>query len=163
MKNLLKTALCALLISMAFSAHAVYVQNMPVNKIQPSGDTVHFFVTGDEFYHRYHDAENYTIVQDPAGYWVYAMPSADGGVQPSTHRFGTVNPATLGLQPGLKITRKELVQRHKAWEIPEQYRIAQPKTSGRNHGDYCNLVIFIRFADDTTYTRSLESIDRKAD
>ena len=160
MKNLLKTALCALLISMAFSAHAVYVQNMPVNKIQPSGDTVHFFVTGDEFYHRYHDADNYTIVQDHAGYWVYALPSADGGVQPSTHRVGTVNPATLGLQPGLTITRKELAQRRKAWDIPEQYRIAQPKTSGRNHGDYCNLVIFIRFADDTVYTRSLESIDR---
>ena len=142
------------------SAHAVYVQKMPVNQIQPSGDTLHFFVTGDECYHRFHDDANYTIVQDHAGYWVYAIPSPTGGIQPSTYRVGTIDPATLGIQPGLQITKNEWLERRKAWDIPEQYRIAPPKTSGRNHGDFCNLVIFIRFADDTSYTRSLASIDQ---
>ena len=156
----LKTLLCTLLVAVSFSAHAVYVENMPVNQIQPSGDTLHFFVTGDECYHRFHDADNYTIVQDHAGYWVYAIPSPTGGIQPSSHRVGTVNPATLGIQPGLQITKAEWIERRKAWEIPEQYRVVQPKTSGRNHGDYCNLVIFIRFADDTAYTRSFASIDQ---
>ena len=160
MKQLLKILVCTLLVATSFTAHAVYVQKMPVNQIQPSGDTLHFFVTGDECYHRYHDADNYTIVQDHAGYWVYAQPSPSGSIQPSPYRVGTVNPATLGIQPGLQISKSEWLERRQAWIIPEQYRIEQPKTSGRNHGDYCNLVIFIRFADDTAYTRSLASIDR---
>ena len=160
MKQLLNTFLCVLLVATTFSAHAVYVQQMPVNQIQPSGDTLHFFVTGDECYHRFHDAANYTIVQDHAGYWVYAIPSQSGGIQPSSYRVGTVDPATLGIRPGLQITKTEWIQRRKAWEIPEQYRIIQPKTSGRNHGDYCNLVIFIRFADDSAYTRAFSSVDR---
>ncbi len=159
-----KTLLSLFIFSLSFllspSAHAVYVKSMPVNQIQPSGDTLHFFVTGDECYHRFHDADGYTIVQDHAGYWVYAVPSPSGGIQPSTHRVGTISPATLGIQPGLQITKAEWLERRKAWDIPEQYRIAQPKTSGRNHGDYCNLVIFIRFADDTAYTRSFASIDQ---
>ena len=74
MKHLIKTILCLLLVATTFTAHAVYVEKMPVNQIQPSGDTIHFFVTGDECYHRFHDAANYTIVQDHAGYWVYANP-----------------------------------------------------------------------------------------
>ena len=151
MKHLLKVLLCTAIMATSFSAHAVYVQKMPVNQIQPSGDTLHFFVTGDECYHRYHDADNYTIVQDHAGYWVYAMPAPNGSIQPSPYRVGTVNPANIGIQPGLAISKQEWLERRKAWEIPEPYRIAQPKTSGRNHGDYCNLVIFIR---------SLSSIDQ---
>lgn len=160
MKSFLKVITCLLFLSGNFSAFAVYVRQMPVNKIQPSGDTVHFFVTGDEFYHRYHDANDFTIVQNHAGYWVYAMPSDNGGLLPSAHRVGTANPAELDIRPGLAITQQEWAERRKAWDIPEKYRVSLPKTEGRNHGDYCNLVIFIRFADDTSYTRSLESIDR---
>ncbi|MBQ6069412.1 MAG: M6 family metalloprotease domain-containing protein [Bacteroidales bacterium] len=160
MKHILKNLLCTLLVAVSFSVQAVYVQKMPVSQIQPSGDTIHFFVTGDECYHRYHDDSNYTIVQDHAGYWVYALPSSEGGIQPSPYRVGTVDPATLGIQPGLQITKSQWLERRRAWDIPEQYRLPQPKTSGRNHGDYCNLVIFIRFADDTAYTRSLASIDQ---
>ena len=160
MKLIVRTFVFTLLVALSFNARAVYVQKMPVNQIQPSGDTLHFFVTGDECYHRFHDANNYTIVQDHAGYWVYAIPAPNGGLQPSSYRVGTVDPSTLGVKPGLTITKSEWEERRQAWVIPEQYRIAQPKTSGRNHGDYCNLVIFIRFADDSAYSRSLASIDQ---
>ena len=40
------------------------VKNMPTRVVQPSGDTLECLVTGDEFYHRMHDAAGYTIVQD---------------------------------------------------------------------------------------------------
>lgn len=150
----------SLLLLCANNAHAVYVENMPVAEIQPNGDTIHFFATGDEFYHRYHDADGFTIVQNQAGYWVYAMPDGNGSLMPSSYIFGTVDPATVGLQPGLKISHSEWLERFHAWDIPEKYQASLPKTSGRNHGDFCNLVIFIRFADDTAYTRSLASIDK---
>lgn len=167
MKKIYKLFLFAVLLLAANSASAVFVRNMPVNKIQPNGDTVHFFVTGDEFYHRYHDSLDYTIVQDRAGYWVYAIAAKDGSIQPSDYRAGKlspghlgINPETLGFVPGLSISQEEYQQRRKEWEIPEQYRVQLPKTSGRNHGDFCNLVIFIRFSDDSSYSRSLESVDK---
>ena len=151
--------LAALLLS-PICAHAVYVENMPTTQIQPSGDTIHMFVTGDECYHRFHDAQNYTIVQAPSGWWVYALGDSEKGVRPSAYPVGTVDPATLGVKPGISISRDEWLQRRHAWDIPEQYRRAVPKTSGRNHGDFCNLVIFIRFADDTPYSRPLSNIDQ---
>lgn len=160
MKHLFKLLAFAVLLMGAFNARAVYVESMPINKIQPNGDTIHIFVTGDECYHRYHDAAGFTIVQDIKGNWVYAMPAADGGLQPSQYLACSINPASVGFTPGLKISKAQWLDRRHAWDIPEQYRIERPKTSGRNHGDYCNLVIFIRFADDTAYTRSLSSIDK---
>lgn len=159
MKHLFRLMVFSFVLLCANNAHAVYVENMPVAQIQPNGDTIHFFATGDECYHRYHDANGFTIVQNQAGYWVYAMPSANGSIQPSEHLFGSIDPATIGLTPGLTISKEEWLVRRHAWDIPEQYQIQQPKTSGRNHGDFCNLVIFIRFADDTAYTRSWASID----
>ena len=152
--------LCVSIFLFLFPARAVYVTGMPVVQVQPNGDTVHFFVTGDECYHRYHDANNYTIVQRTDGYWVYAIADAEGNLLPSSYvvnQFST--PAAVGLTPGLTISREEWLKRRRAWEIPEQYRTALPKTSGRNHGDYCNLVIFIRFADDSSYKRTFSSID----
>lgn len=143
----------------ANGAFAVYVKSMPVNQIQPSGDTVHFFVTGDEFYHRYHDANDYTIVQNRAGYWVYAQSSKDGQVVPTEYLVNTVDPQMVGLTPHAAISNKEYQLRRQQWDIPAKYQHPEAKTSGRNHGDFSNLVIFIRFADDTAYTRSLASVD----
>ena len=160
MKKIIKSILLLAMTLCCLEAEAVYVEKMPVMQIQPNGDTLHFFVTGDECYHRYHDADGYTIVLALSGWWVYAEPNANGGIQPSSHPVGTINPATLGITPGLTITREEWEARRREWEIPPQYRIPVAKTSGRNHGDFCNLVIFVRFADDTAYSRPLSDVNR---
>ena len=167
MKQFYKLLFFAILLFCTNSASALFVRNMPVNMIQPNGDTVHFFVTGDEFYHRYHDSLDYTIVQDRAGYWVYALAAKDGSIMPSSLRVGRLTPAqeglnmqALGFVPGISISQEEYQRRRHEWDIPEKYQSSLPKTSGRNHGDFCNLVIFIRFADDSNYTRSIESIDK---
>lgn len=159
MKHLYKTILFAIALLCANSAFAVYVKSMPVNQIQPSGDTVHFFVTGDEFYHRYHDAQDYTIVQNRAGYWVYAQANKAGDIIATDYLVNTTNPASVGLTPHISISKEAYQKLRKQWDIPAQYQRPADKTSGRNHGDFCNLVIFIRFADDTAYTRSLASVD----
>lgn len=141
-------------------AHAIYVENMPIARIQPNGDTLHCFATGDECYHRLHDANGYTIVMDSEGYWVYAISDGNGNIAPSKIVAGSTNPAELGLTPGLSISRTEWINRRKAWEVPESYRTPATKTSGRNHGDYCNLVIFVRFADDAEYTLTEASLEQ---
>lgn len=159
MKHLFKTTILAVMMLLGTNAYAVYVEHMPTTQFQPNGEKLQLFVTGDECYHRFHDENNYTIVQAPSGWWVYAEADNEKGVKPSSYHVGTIDPATLGIAPGLAISRQEWQKRRKAWDIPEQFSIATPKTSGRNHGDFCNLVIFIRFADDTVYTRPFSNVD----
>ena len=126
MKQSYKLLFFAILLFCTNSASALFVRNMPVNMIQPNGDTVHFFVTGDEFYHRYHDSLDYTIVQDCAGYWVYALAAKNGSIMPSYLRVGRLTPAqeglnmqALGFVPGISNTQEEHQRRRHQWDIPE--------------------------------------------
>ena len=46
---------------------------VPQTLVQPNGDTVKCFASGDEFYHWLHDKDGYTITLNPVTkYWVYA-------------------------------------------------------------------------------------------
>lgn len=143
-------------------AGAAPVRFMPVVRVQPNGDTLHCYVSGDEFFHRLHDAEGYTIVLDSeSGEYVYATLS-DGLLQPTGYVPGSVNPASVGLEPNLMPSGSELRRLHKLWEVPAEYVPAAPKTSGANHGELNNIVIFIRFADDTVFsTTTIGAIDSK--
>lgn len=136
------------------------VKNMPTRVVQPSGDTLECLVTGDEFYHRMHDAAGYTIVQDAeTGWYVYAR-KAEGNLWPTAWVPGRDNPALAGLTPGLMPDKSVLRARRKAWEVPAELVPTGAKTSGRNHGVLNNVVVFIRFSDETVCTNSpMSAID----
>ncbi len=143
-------------------AGAAPVRYMPVVRVQPNGDTLHCYVSGDEFFHRLHDGEGYTIMLNPeTGEYVYAT-LRDGLLQPTEYLPGMVNPASVGLVPDLVPSEAELRRLHQLWDVPEKYRPVSSKTSGANHGELNNIVIFIRFANDTAFsTASFASIDGK--
>ncbi|MBP5516726.1 MAG: M6 family metalloprotease domain-containing protein [Bacteroidales bacterium] len=150
------------------SVWAVPVFNMPTVRIQPNGDTVHLFVSGDEYYHRLHDANDYTIVQNPAtGYWVYAdsvhWRNTVGGenrwdVVATDYVVGVVNPATAGLNPSIGVDRETWLELQHRYDIPKNIA-SQPKTSGTNHGTMNNIVVFIRFSDETEISTAFSTID----
>ena len=147
-----KLILSLLLLALTAMAAAAPVKNMPTLRIQPDGDTLHCFVSGDEFFHRLHDAVGYTIVQNTAtGQYVYAD-LQDGLLVPTSLVPGADDPAKSGLRPNLMPCKKELQRLHKLWDIPAQYQPVAPKTSGANHGTLNNIVIFIRFSDETSCT-----------
>jgi hypothetical protein len=51
---------------------------VPQTFIQPNGDTLKCFASGDEFYHWLHDKDGYTITFNPGTkYWVYADKKGD--------------------------------------------------------------------------------------
>lgn len=142
---------------------AMPVFNMPTARIQPNGDTVHIFVSGDEYYHRLHDAEGYTIVQNPrTGYWVYAdtlhMGTDRWEVVATNHIVGTVNPATVGLHPNLGVDRETWLEKQQRYDIPKSIG-SSPKTSGTNHGTMNNIVVFIRFSDETEISTAFSTIN----
>ncbi len=152
---------------MACAANAAFVSRMPVVRLQPNGDTLHCFATGDEFYHRLHDAAGFTIVQDPvSGWYVYATQEwnedhSDWQLVATDLIAGRSNPAAAGISPNLIASPATVNLKHKQWEIPERYRVAkspQSKTM-ENHGKLNNVVIFIRFADDSAITTPMSVIE----
>ncbi|MBO4645376.1 MAG: M6 family metalloprotease domain-containing protein [Bacteroidales bacterium] len=150
--------LIVLLIGCFFSLHAAYLENVPRTFIQPNGDTLHCFATGDEYYNYLHDAEGYTIVLDPStGFYVYAD-KVNGALVPTVHVAGRVNPASVGLTPYINITAAEWQARRQAREAATP---AMPGIrSGRsNHGRMNNLVVFIRFADDGQFTNNFNTVE----
>lgn len=163
-----KSFLFLLLLSVCFVGHAAFVSNMPVARIQPNGDTLRCYVTGDEYYHRLHDAAGYTIVQNSStGWYCYARRVDDANgewhLEPTSLIAGRDNPSAKGLLPGLAESPATVAARIKAWQIPNQYKpqlsSQRKSTFQRNRGKINNIVIFIRFADDEEITTPYSSIE----
>ena len=137
-------------------AQAAYLTNVPRVLIQPNGDTLRCFASGDEFYLRLHDADNFTIVQDPqTGFFVYAT-LRDGKIMPSQWVAGTCNPAQKGLRPNISISPKQYQQNREKMLQPAKRTITRDENT--NKGNLNNLAVFIRFADDTNFTNTYSSI-----
>ncbi|WP_347841446.1 leucine-rich repeat protein [uncultured Draconibacterium sp.] len=130
--------------------NAAFLRNVPIKITQPGGAVINCFASGDEFFNWMHDADNYTIIKNGStGYYTYAV-IVDGKLVASPHIVGTVNPATLGIEPGL-LVRPEREQLKSAAIDDISYA---PST-----GDYNNIVVFIRFADQAEFTEELSSYD----
>ena len=138
------------LIFLPSRAEAAYVRNHPIMLVQPDGEVISCFVTGDEFWRRVHDARGYTILQNPVtGLFVYATRS-DNQVVASDYRVGWFDPRSLGIPKGLAFPPPS----------PEETRLARPKGSPVNSreiaqaprtGSLNNIVIFIRFSGETEF------------
>ena len=165
-------AALVLFVAASFAAMAAPFSNVPVTLVQPNGDTLHCFASGDEFYHRLHDAQGYTIVQnETTGCYVYAQLDAQGDLVPSTAVAGTVSPESLGLSPNLRPSASQYSELQSRWAIPAEYQRQHEaqvqanrakngtKDYELNHGTLNNLVILIRFADDSEITRPYSEID----
>ena len=140
-------------------ALAAPLKNIAVQVTQPDGQVIHCFASGDEFYNYLHDANGFTIVKDDDSYYCYAMLDDQGQVVTSSYRVGSVDPASVGLQPNVKISAEEYYQRRMERERYIQ-PIQRPKGDRElNHGRYNNLVVFIRFAGDTYHTTPFSSVD----
>lgn len=150
-----------LLLPMTFAA---YFTNVPQVRVQPNGDTLRCFATGDEYFHRLHDADGFTIVLDPAtGYYVYADKVGDALV-PTAYVAGRVNPAEVGLSANLSISAEKWIALRTKWEteMPIRPQIREGVRDGQqiNHGHMNNLVVFIRFADDSPFTNQFSTVNQ---
>ena len=152
------TLLLALFLVSFQWAFAAPLKNIPVRLTQPDGQVIECFASGDEFYNYLHDANGFTIVKGEGGYYCYAMHDSQGEVVASTYRVNSVNPAEVGLQPYVKISEKAYqLRRHER----EQHikPIKRPKNRELNHGIYNNLVVFIRFSEDTYHSTPFSTVD----
>jgi len=152
--------LAVLLCILAFWTTAAPLKNVEVKLTQPDGQVINCFASGDEFYNYLHDAQGFTIVKGEGGFYCYAMHDSQGQVVPSSYRVGSVDPASVGLRPNVKISETEY---HRRRQVREQHiqPVNRPKNRDRelNHGVYNNLVVFIRFAGDTYHTTPFSDVD----
>ncbi|MBO4488253.1 MAG: M6 family metalloprotease domain-containing protein [Bacteroidales bacterium] len=157
MRKLIRLVIvCCLLVSWV-PLRAAYFSFVPRTLTQPNGEQLHCFASGDEFYNWLHDAEGYTIIQNTeTGYFVYAAKENDKLIA-TPWIPGKDNPAAKsGLRPWLKISQEEYLQRRHAMLDPAKRPVTRNK--GTNKGHLNNIVIFIRFADDTNFTNSFNSV-----
>jgi len=148
----MKKLLVVTLLSVTFlKGYSAYLVNVPQTLTQPDGTVLHCFASGDEFYHWLHDSLGYTIVADPqTGFFVYALPAANGRIAPSSHIAGVANPVALGLPLNVRISN-EIIAAKRADFITQMENSRQQKANNENIGTLNNIVIFIRFSDEATF------------
>jgi M6 family metalloprotease-like protein len=153
----------ALLIFAFLIIHTViradYFDKLPYTVKQPDGITINCFVSGDEFFNWIHDLEGYTIIQAPDGYYYYAEQDGDL-VKPSVYKVNSINPADVGLTKWVKISKKEYQRRYDEMFSYKKDGKGGPLNAPQS-GSFNNLVVYIRFLDDTEFITARQSFDDK--
>lgn len=136
-------------------SQAAPLKNIPQTVKQPDGTILNCFASGDEFYSWLHDANGYTIIQNPkTGYYVYAI-EENGVLVSSSYIAGKDNPVSKGLKPYASYSNEYIQKKRQDYklEVPgyslnrakgEKQRAPINTTTVLN-----NIVVFIKFADDT--------------
>ncbi|MFA5032400.1 MAG: M6 family metalloprotease domain-containing protein [bacterium] len=148
----------ALIISALTSIEAAYLTDVPQTLKQPNGEIVHCFATGDEFYSWLHDGSNFTIIQNhKTGYYVYADKLGEELI-PTAYIVNKVNPELVGLKKGLNYSPERMKQ------MRDSFLKSFPKTKGTkapSTGVINNIVVFIRFSDESEFTDNISTYNNK--
>ncbi len=115
---------------------------LPLEVTQPDGSRINIYASGDEFHNWLHDENDFTIVRDANGAYVYAI-QENGGLVPSDLVVGKHLPSARNLTPGLNLSPAEIKARYDCQSQMRDY------SNGRapNTGQINNIVIFIKFSD----------------
>ncbi|HVN33175.1 MAG TPA: M6 family metalloprotease domain-containing protein [Thermoanaerobaculaceae bacterium] len=128
-----------------------FLRNVPQTVTQPNGTPVHLFATGDEYYNALHDVDGYVVIRDEdTGYFVYAV-KVDGRLQPTAFVAGEADPRALGLEKGVRPDPRYLPDPEELYGVSRRLRVrALAAEAAPGFSRINNIVIFIRFADETS-------------
>jgi M6 family metalloprotease-like protein len=134
--------------------NAAWIDNMPSQLTQPDGTVIDVLLSGDEFHNWPHDENGFTIIPDfDTGYYCWAIPAPllSGDVVSSGYPIHLHTPQSLGLQPRLNISEELYIERR----AEHDHEFEMNNRSGMRAptiGTVNNIVIFIRFADQSEFT-----------
>ncbi|MDD4603343.1 MAG: M6 family metalloprotease domain-containing protein [Bacteroidales bacterium] len=152
----MKKRSCLLIVILALTSlvcNAAYYSNLPYQITQPNGELINCFVSGDEYFNWLHDKDGFTIIQANDGYFYYGEISGDV-VKPTKYLVGKVNPSQVGLKKWAKISLKEYNKRKDFYTNNVDQSKRAPHLGTMN-----NLVVYIRFNDDTEFTTTRQNYD----
>ncbi|PKN76012.1 MAG: hypothetical protein CVU49_01175 [Candidatus Cloacimonetes bacterium HGW-Cloacimonetes-2] len=153
--RLYKLSILAVLCSLWALAFAAPHSFLPLQFTQPDGSVIDIYASGDEFHNWLHDAENYTIVKNDQGFYVYAESRGDNLVAGSLV-VGRDLPSQRSLAPGLMISQDAIRRKY------DRYNgTMRDYSNGRSPhtGQFNNLVVFIKFADSPEFTQPITNYD----
>ena len=134
--------LVLLMLIITVQIFAAYISNIPMTIVQPDGTEINCLASGDEFFNRLHDENDYSIIQGDDGWYYYGVVS-DGNVIPSDIIAGSVDPESVGIEKRAVISKELYKKKVKSFNN-------YPKTKDApTTGTIENVVIFIRFNDET--------------
>ncbi len=161
MNKKIKTTLLICAIGLAFflplnKTYAAYFKFLPETITQPNGETINCFASGDEFFNWLHDAEGYTIIQNAEnGYYYYGTQDGDN-VKPSEYLVNIVDPASVGLTKWTKISATLYYK-----NVEEYNKYIDKSVKAPHTGTLNNIVVYIRFSDQTEFTTIRQTFDNK--
>ncbi len=134
-------------------SEAAYLRDVPQVLMQPDGSRIECFASGDEYYNWLHDADGFVIIRDPdSGYWVWAE-KVQGDLAPTDFVVGRIPPRFLDLEPRVAPDQRILeLRRSTLFQAPP----AEPAPST---GTMENVVIFIRFSDESEFGQPISGYD----
>ena len=150
----MKNIICFLIFVVQVSAH--WLHDAPQKLSQSNGQVINLLASGDQYYHRLHDENDYTVVLNPKDGDFYYAVNIDGDIVPSEHKVGLVNPALTDLIPGIKISREDYLNKREYYEQLMSYRNGRDAPTS---GTLAQLNVFIKFADDPNFPNLREFYD----
>ncbi len=156
----MRKILLLLLITICFSnLNAAPFQFLPNTIIQPNGEKIECFVSGDEFFNWIHDKDGYTIIQAPDGYFYYAVKKGEALV-PSEYKVSQIRPQGIGVAPWTKISRVEYQKKVQRYQVSSSSKSSRPNHAPLT-GTLNNVVIYIRFSGESEIVKTRENYDNK--
>ncbi len=141
-----------------FPSFAAWLNFEPQTIVQPNGQVINCFGTGDEFYNWLHDKDGFTIIQDKeTGYYSYAVLLGDQ-LLPSEYIVGQTDPSSKGLLPWTNISGKQMATIRAKFlktQMPSKEHLQGFKEPGaiKSEGTMNNVVVYIRFSDQSEFTQ----------
>ena len=147
MKN--KNIILLLILVISITIYSSWIEDFPVKLIQPDGVKFTAFRSGDEFHNWVHNESQETmIIDDQTGFWCWAI-EKNGDLASSGFPVHIYTAESMGIEPKKNISEAKYLEKRSAWRVPDHLR---NQTRTPSLGIVNNLVIFIRFADDTEFT-----------
>lgn len=152
-KNTCRIVLSVIALILIMPLWSAYLKNYPVSRNQPDGTQLNLFVSGDEYYNWLHDKDGYTIKQNDQGWYVY-LELSDKDLILTDLIVGRDNPNQRNINPWTNISSDEMKQKR----LATQNQIRDIGGDRAPHtGTINNLVVFIRFSDQTEFGQSLST------
>lgn len=141
---------------LASQAYGAWFENLPTTVMNPDGSVLELLASGDEFFNYLHDQKGYTVVLGKDGFYYYGIRSGETIVA-SQIRYGSALLKHAGIVPGITISDEEYLARKQQMHAGLNLQAAQGPA---HQGTLNNLVVYIRFSDDTEFTAPANTFEK---